>query len=129
QRQVNDLKGDLDQTRLSVPRAQSALSEAKGRIENATLTFRAEAQKELSAITGELAGLKEVIFAGEDRVRRTEVRSPVRGTIKTIRVTTIGGVVQPGADLVEIVPLEDTLLVEAMIRPSDIAFLRPGLPA
>lgn len=128
-RQVNDLKGDLDQTRLSVPRAQSALQEAKGRIENATLTFRAEAQKDLSAITGELAGLKEVIFAGEDRVRRTEVRSPVRGTIKTIRVTTIGGVVQPGADLVEIVPLEDTLLVEAMIRPSDIAFLRPGLPA
>jgi membrane fusion protein, adhesin transport system len=53
----------------------------------------------------------------------------VRGTVKTLKVNTIGGVVQPGADLVEIVPLEDTLLVEARVRPADIAFLAPGLPA
>ena len=77
----------------------------------------------------ELAGIREVIVAGEDRVRRTEVRSPVRGTIKQLKVNTIGGVVQPGADLVEIVPLEDNLLVEAQVRPADIAFLHPGLPA
>ena len=70
-----------------------------------------------------------MVIAGEDRVRRTEVRSPVRGTIKTLKIGTIGGVVQPGADLVEIVPLEDTLLVEAQVRPADIAFLAPGLPA
>lgn len=129
QRQVNDLKGELEQTRQSIPRAESALREAAKRIENARTTFRTEAQRELATITGELAGLREVIFAGEDRVRRTEVRSPVKGTIKTIKIMTIGGVIQPGADLIEIVPLEDTLLVEAMVRPSDIAFLRPGLPA
>ena len=57
------------------------------------------------------------------------MRSPVRGTIKRLLVTTLGGVIQPGEDLVEIVPLEDTLLVEAKVRPADIAFLRPGQPA
>ena len=70
-----------------------------------------------------------MVLAGEDRVRRTEVRSPVRGTVKTLKVNTIGGVVQPGADLVELVPLEDTLLVEAQVRPADIAFISPGQPA
>jgi adhesin transport system membrane fusion protein len=129
QREVNDLKGELEQARLAVPRVEAAVREASLRIESAWSTFRAEAQKELGAVRAELAGLREVIVAGEDRVRRTEVRSPVRGTVKQIKVTTVGGVVQPGADLVEIVPLEDTLLVEAQIRPADIAFLRPGLPA
>ena len=99
-----------------MPRAESALREAGKRIENAFSTFRAEAQRELNATEAEIAGLKEVVLAGEDRVRRTEVRSPVRGTVKTLKVNTIGGVVQPGADLVEIVPLEDTLLVEAQVR-------------
>jgi membrane fusion protein, adhesin transport system len=129
QRQVNDLRGEFDRSRLAVPRARSALGEAGKRIENAFSTFRAEAQRELNAHEAEIAGLKEVVLAGEDRVRRTEVRSPVRGTVKTLKVNTIGGVVQPGADLVEIVPLEDTLLVEARVRPADIAFLAPGLPA
>jgi adhesin transport system membrane fusion protein len=129
QRQVNDLKGELEQTRLAGPRGESALREASKRIESAFTTFRSEAQRELNATEAEIAGLKEVVNAGEDRVRRTEVRSPVHGTIKTIKVSTIGGVVQPGADLIEIVPLEDTLLVEAQVRPADIAFLAPGLPA
>ena len=62
-------------------------------------------------------------------MQRTDVRSPVRGTIKQLLVNTVGGVVQPGEDLVEIVPLEDTLLVEAKVRPADIAFLRPGQAA
>jgi membrane fusion protein, adhesin transport system len=70
-----------------------------------------------------------VIAAGEDRVRRTEVRSPVRGTIKELKFNTIGGVIQPGDPIVEITPLDDTLLIEAQVRPADIAFLRPDLPA
>ncbi|WP_292362944.1 HlyD family efflux transporter periplasmic adaptor subunit, partial [Methylophaga sp. UBA1464] len=61
-----------------------------------------------------------------DRVTRTHVRSPMKGTIKRLMINTIGGVIQPGMDLVEIVPLEDNLLIEAQIRPADIAFLRPG---
>jgi adhesin transport system membrane fusion protein len=128
-RQVNDLQGEMEQATLAVPRAESALGEAGKRIEKTFSTFRAEAQRDLNAHEAEMAGLKEVVLAGEDRVRRTEVRSPVRGTIKTLKIGTIGGVVQPGADLAEIVPLEDTLLVEAQVRPADIAFIAPGLPA
>lgn len=129
QRTVNDLYGELEQAQLAVPRAEAALAEALRRIDSAASSFRAAAQAELNAHRAEMASLREIVSAGEDRVRRTEVRSPVHGTIKTIRTNTIGGVVQPGADLIEIVPLEDTLLVEAQIRPADIAFLRPGLPA
>lgn len=73
--------------------------------------------------------LGEAARAAEDKVRRTEVRSPVYGTVKRLLVNTLGGVIQPGMDLVEIVPLEDTLLIEAEIRPSDIAFMRPGQDA
>lgn len=65
----------------------------------------------------------------EDRVNRTVVVSPVNGTVKTLNVNTVGGVIQPGMDIVEIVPTEDTLLVEAKIAPQDIAFLRPDLHA
>jgi adhesin transport system membrane fusion protein len=67
--------------------------------------------------------------AGEDRVTRTDIRSPVRGTIKQINLNTIGGVVRPGESILEIVPLDDTLLIEARIRPADIAFLHPGQKA
>ncbi len=70
-----------------------------------------------------------MIAAAADRVQRTEVRSPVRGTIKRLLINTVGGVIQPGQDLVEIVPLEDTLLIEAKVRPADIGFLHPGQPA
>ncbi len=129
QREVNDLSGELEATRLAVPRVESALREANRRIEEAFLNFRTQALRELNTLRTELAAVRERITAGQDRVTRTEIRSPVRGTIKRALVNTVGGVIQPGADLVEIVPLEDTLLVEANVRPSDIAFLRPGLPA
>jgi len=129
ERQVNDLDGELETTRLAVPRIESALHEAERRIEERSLSFRAEAQRELTAVQAEATALAEAITATADQVRRTDVRSPVRGTIKRLLVTTVGGVVQPGEDLVEIVPLEDTLLVEAQVRPADIAFLHPGQPA
>ena len=74
-------------------------------------------------------GLDETIKSAEDRVRRTELRSPVYGIINKINVTTVGAVVQPGANLMDIVPLDDTLLVEGRLRPQDIAFIRPGQDA
>jgi adhesin transport system membrane fusion protein len=126
EREVNDLKGDLESTRLALPRAQSALSEARRRISERKAAFKAEAQKELNERKASLSVVTETMSAAQDRVTRTDVRSPVRGTVKRLRVTTIGGVVRPGMDLVEIVPLDDTLVVEAEIRPTDIAFLRPG---
>jgi adhesin transport system membrane fusion protein len=129
EREVNDLSGELETTRLVVPRAEAAFREASRRIEERRLKFRAEAQRELNAVQAEAAALGEVIAAAADTVSRTEVRSPVRGTIKQLFVNTVGGVIQPGADLIEIVPLEDNLLVEARVRPADIAFLHPGQAA
>jgi membrane fusion protein, adhesin transport system len=129
QRQVNDLTGELDAARLSVPRVESAVREAHRRIEERQLNFRSEAQRELATDQPQATGLAEVITAAADRVKRTDVRSPVRGTIKRLLVTTVGGVIQPGQNLVEIVPLEDTLLIEAKVRPADIGFLHPGQSA
>jgi len=108
QRQVNDLRANL-QERLN--------------------RFRADARAELAKNEADLAALMEIGTARADQVRRTVVRSPMRGTVKNVKVTTVGGVIQPGVDIMEIVPLEDRLLIEARIRPSDVAFLRPGLPA
>jgi len=129
QRQVNDLSGELESTRLTIERTETALREAQRRIEERGLSFRADAQRELNAVQAEATALAEVITAAADRVKRTDVRSPVHGTVKRLLVTTVGGVIQPGEDLVEIVPLEDSLLVEAKVRPADIAFLRPGQSA
>jgi membrane fusion protein, adhesin transport system len=128
-RQVNDLAGELEATRLAVPRVEAALREANRRVEERFLNFRAEAQRELNAVQAEAAALEEAMAAEADTVSRTEVRSPVRGTVKQLFVTTVGGVIQPGEHLVEIVPLEDNLLVEAKVRPPDIAFLHPGQAA
>lgn len=129
ERQANDVKGEISSTEISLLREQSKLDEALKKLEEAEINFKNLAHVELNEIAAELRRLAETSMALEDRVKRTTVRSPVRGTIKQLLVNTIGGVVQPGMDLVEIVPLEDNLLIEAKIRPSDIAFLHPGLKA
>lgn len=128
-RSLNDLKGDLNATRLTVPKVQSALEEARNKIEELKLRFRREAVAELNEAKAELARLSETILAHKDRVSRTLVTSPVKGTVNQLKVTTIGGVIQPGMDLLEIVPIEDQLLIETQIRPADIAFLHPGQEA
>ena len=128
-REVNSLQAELEQIRGQVLRATAAIEEATAREEEARLTFQAEARRELNGRLMELSVLNESIRAAEDRVVRADVRSPVRGIVNDVLVTTVGGVVQPGMTLVEIVPIDDTLLVEARIRPSDVAFLQPGQPA
>ena len=129
QRSANDLKGDLTAARLSIPRLKSSLDEAKNKLSELEIRFHTEALEELNLAKAELDRTTESIMALEDRVTRTRVLSPVKGTIKQLKVTTVGGVVQPGMDLVEIVPLEDQLLIEAKVRPADIAFLHPGQKA
>lgn len=128
-REVNSLQAELEQIRGQVLRATAAIEEATAREEEARLTFQAEARRELNGRLMELSVLNESIRAAADRVVRADVRSPVRGIVNDVVVTTVGGVVQPGMTLVEIVPIDDTLLVEARIRPSDVAFLQPGQPA
>ncbi len=129
QRQMSDHQRELDAVRLAKPRARSAMREANRRIQERFLGFKAEAQRDLTTRQNELAAVREALVAARDRVQRTEVRSPVRGIIKQIKVSTVGGVVRPSADLAEIVPLDDTLLVEAKVRPQDIAFIRPNQDA
>lgn len=129
QRQVNDLSGELEETRLAIPRAEAELAEISQRQAELGARYRKEARAELNEVAAELNALGAGNVALKDRVERTQVRSPIRGVIKSLLVRTVGGVVQPGMDLVEIVPVDESLLVEAKVKPRDIAFLRPGLPA
>jgi membrane fusion protein, adhesin transport system len=129
QQRLNDIEGQLTAAELALPRARQALSEAQRRMEERRATFRSDASAELNQKRAQLAAITEKLQADRDRVTRTEVRSPVRGTIKELKVTTVGGVIRPGQDILEIVPLEDSLLVEAQLRPADIAFVRPGQKA
>lgn len=128
-RTVNDLKGEMESNRLAIPRIRSSIDEVQQKINEAITRFESEAARELSEVRAEMARTEESVSALKDRVTRTNVRSPMKGTIKRLMINTIGGVIQPGMDLVEIVPLEDNLLIEAQIRPADIAFLRPGQEA
>jgi membrane fusion protein, adhesin transport system len=128
-RDVHEMNSELEVTQLQLPQVKTAMQEAKSRIQERELTFRSEAAAELSKRRLEQASVVEQLKSGADKVTRTEVRSPLRGTVKEIKLRTIGGVVKPGEDLMEIVPIEDTLLVEAQIRTSDIAFIRTGQEA
>jgi len=129
ERDISSLQGDIDALRLAIPRIRQAANEASRRIEQRRAEVKAQALGEKNNHRGELKSLQEIMSAGEDRVTRTDVRSPVRGTVKQINLNTLGGVVRPGESILEIVPLDDTLLIEARIRPADIAFLHPGQKA
>ena len=126
ERQENDLQGELDSTKITIPRLDAAVTEARNKLESYVAKFRNDALTELNQVRAEQEGTSATQVALKDRVERAVVRSPVTGTIKALKVNTVGGVVQPGSDLLEIVPLEDNLLVEARVKPRDIAFLRPG---
>lgn len=122
-------RGQLDATTLAMPRAEAAIKEIDSKIGEARGRYRSEALTQLNEARTDLTKLQSTGKALEDRVRRTLVTSPVRGVVKQLLVNTVGGVIQPGSDIMEIVPLDDTLLIEAKIRPQDIAFLHPGQEA
>jgi adhesin transport system membrane fusion protein len=128
-RSLVEVRGSLNATNLAIPRAESAMAETKSKIEESELSFRSDAFKELNEIRTELQKITVSSVAIDDRVTRTTVVSPVRGVINQLKVNTIGGVVQPGSDMLEIVPLDDSLLIEAKVRPQDVAFLHPGQKA
>lgn len=126
---VNDLTGTVNGADLALPRMQSAIQEARDKRNERLANFRSDAMQRLSAARVELASLTQASHSSEDKLARTTLRAPVSGVIKTVHVTTPGQVVQPGRDIIEIVPMNDTLLVEAQVRPQDIAFIRPGQDA
>ncbi|UCV12448.1 HlyD family type I secretion periplasmic adaptor subunit [Dechloromonas denitrificans] len=129
ERDVSRYRGERDMATAQITRIQAAINEAHRKIEEVELTFRNDAGKELSETSGKLNSLAEGSIALSDRVKQSSIRSPVKGTVKRLLVNTVGGVVQPGKDMIEIVPLEDALLLEARVQPRDIAFLRPGQAA
>jgi membrane fusion protein, adhesin transport system len=126
---VVETEGALKGSELALPRIEAALAEARDRRAEKGQSLRGEALAKLSQADSELAALTQAMRTNEDRVRRTDMTSPVNGVIKSLHVTTLGQVIQPGSSAVEIVPMDDTLVVEAQVRPQDIAFLRPGLDA
>ncbi|HEY1096139.1 MAG TPA: HlyD family type I secretion periplasmic adaptor subunit, partial [Alphaproteobacteria bacterium] len=127
--QVTDLRGEIRTIQTSIPRAQTAVSEANQRISEVKAKGKAEASTELGAAKAELDSLGNVLTVGQDKVQRTQMRSPVKGTVKQLKINSIGGVIKPGEDVIEIVPAGDKLLVEARVRPADIAFILPGQKA
>lgn len=110
-------------------RMQRQANDLQAQIVDRRNRYQADANSELNKLELELAQTTENLVGRADIVDRTTVTAPVNGTVKNIRVNTIGGVIQPGERILEIIPSEDQLLVETKIRPSDVAFLRPGLPA
>lgn len=126
QQKVVELQGQIDMLAASIPKAQAASDEAHRRIAQRKAEQHAAITEEINKRRIELTSLHETLSAGSDRVTRTELRTPVRGTVKQIYLNTLGGVVKPGEPIMDIVPLDDTLLVEARVMPKDVAFLRPN---
>ncbi|MGH1600367.1 HlyD family type I secretion periplasmic adaptor subunit [Campylobacter majalis] len=129
QRRLNDLRGELEAARLSVPRVQSTINEVQNKITEAKLAFTNNAKKELNEVSAEMARINESQINLSDRVERTYVRSPVDGIVSKLMIHTISGVIKPGESIAEIVPLDDKLVAEVKVVPADVAFLRTGLPA
>ncbi len=127
-RNLAEWRGREVRARAGLLRLEAALDEIDDRIAALRSRGRAEALSQLSIATAELAELETRLPALAQRVTRSELRAPVRGVVNQINLTTLGGVAQAGEPLIEIVPLDDSLLVEAYLRPADIAFLYPGQP-
>ncbi|BDI06496.1 HlyD family type I secretion periplasmic adaptor subunit [Sphaerotilus microaerophilus] len=129
ERDVSRASGEVEQTGAQIARVQAAIGEAQRKITETELSFRNEARKEMSDVLARLNALNEGAVALADKVDKAQVKSPVRGRVQRLLANTVGGVVQPGKDIVEIVPLDDALVLEARVQPKDIAFIHPGQPA
>ncbi|NRT55990.1 HlyD family type I secretion periplasmic adaptor subunit [Sphaerotilus uruguayifluvii] len=126
ERDISRFRGDAEQATAQIGRAQAAIGEARRKSQETELTFRNEARRELSDVLGKLNALNQGAVALADKVDKAQVKSPVRGRVQRLLANTVGGVVQPGKDIVEIVPLDDALVLEAKVQPRDIAFIHPN---
>lgn len=129
ERQASEMQGEMETIKQSLPRAQSKIEESQVALKELRLAFFNKAKAELNDVMSQLGEDSATSIALKDRLNRTLVKSPVNGTINRLLINTVGGVIQPGMNLVEIVPAEGTLLIETKIKPSDIAFLRPNQQA
>lgn len=129
ERKASEMQGDIETTKQSIPRIQSKILESQAAMRELRLNFANKAKAEYNEVAAQLGEDTASSLALKDRLDRTLVKSPVNGTVNRILVNTVGGVIQPGMSLVEIVPTEGTLLIETKIKPSDIAFLTPNQKA
>lgn len=125
ERQVATIQGELSRAQASVARSQAAVNEARNRKREVELTMINRWQNELSESRSQLEAITEAGRGLQDMVSQAEIRSPIRGTVQRLHINTVGGVIGPGRDVVDIVPLDDQLMIEARIHPRDIAFIRP----
>ncbi|MGE4418341.1 MAG: HlyD family type I secretion periplasmic adaptor subunit [Sulfurimonas sp.] len=128
-REENGIQNDIEAAKLSLPRLLEAIKEQRSKRVEAQQTFMNDAKKELNEVSAELERLEAQQIAFSDQVNRTMVKSPVDGIIQKLYVNTVGGVIKPGEDLIEIVPTDKRLYLEVKIKPSDIAHLHPGAAA
>jgi len=126
QRQAGTIEGELVSAQKSLPRLKSAIEEQTQNMNEVNYNFSNKSKEEYNEIVAEMKRIQKSNEARQDKVTRTNVRSYVDGTVKQLLINTIGGVVKPGMDIIEIVPTQDNLIVEAKVRPADIAFLRLG---
>lgn len=129
QQRVTQAQGDLEQTRLSLPRLAAAIREIRARLAEARAKFRAEASAQRNEIQMKLAALEQLSAGKEDRVARHELTSPIAGVVNRILLPTLGGIAKPGESVMEVVPEEDSMLVAARVPPKDIAFIHVGQEA
>ncbi len=123
QREANRVEDEMTAAELSIPRLESAIKEAKEKIAESKNSLRIQSRKELTEALAELQRIEAQIKGLEDSVNRTVVRSPVDGMVQKLHLHTIGGVVKPGMDMIEVVPIYENLIVEVKIEPKDIAFV------
>ncbi len=122
-REANNIRKELALVRIAIPKTKSLIEEAKNKIQEVKDNFIQVSQEELNKTVAELERINANIGTLEDKVKRTNVYSPINGIIQKVFFNTIGGVIKPGENLVEIVPTDDTLLIETKIKPADIAFI------
>lgn len=120
-----EIEGELSINRASRPRIEASIEEAKNLIRSTRNNYQVTARERLAKLEVELAVIQETIKAASDRVTRATLSSPVRGIVNKINVNTIGAVIQPGRDVMEIVPIDEGLMIETKIRPQDVAFIKP----
>lgn len=121
------LLGSGDVSMGEVLRLQRQVADLEGQMSNRQNKYLQDVQAELNKAEEELSSVRELLVQRREQLINTELKAPVNGTVKNVRVTTKGGVLRPGDELMQIVPVEDALIVEAKVKPSDVAFLKPGL--
>jgi membrane fusion protein, adhesin transport system len=126
ERDVSRFLGDKNEAASQITRLQAAIAEAKTKIQQVELQFKSQARDDLSDTQAKINSLNEGNIALSDKVKQADIRAPLNGIVQRLLYNTVGGVIQPGKDILEIVPIEDTILVEAKVQPRDIAFIHPG---